>query len=259
MARDIGEVRLEIDAMFSKLEQENHYELLGVARDATSETITAQFRALAKKWHVDRFSMYDLGDDKTKLQKIFSTINNAHRTLSSAELRSSYDLELDGGPEDDSMDVVALLNAESMFVRSKNMLNQGGYKGAFDMLSEARKLDPDNIEIESYCMYAEYMLMPKSDDGKPLKTKLERAQEISKRFEVIMEKKKDADWLLTFAASVYLGLGKERTAKSMFSEALMMNKQNTEAKRQLRLLELRRGKSNDDSLLGRIKGLFGKK
>ena len=48
MARDIGEVRAEINEMFQRVDKSNHYELLGVARDASSEAITAQFRALAK-------------------------------------------------------------------------------------------------------------------------------------------------------------------------------------------------------------------
>jgi curved DNA-binding protein CbpA len=260
MARDIGEVKAEIDEMFERLDNSTNYELLGVDKDATSDTITAQFRALAKKWHVDRFSMYDLGEDKAKLQKIFSSINNAHRTLTNEESRRAYDDELNNvGDEESGVDVVALLNAESMFVRAKNMVNQGSYKGAFDILSEANKLDPENIEIEAYTLYTEYMLMPKDDGGKPLKTKLERAQNILKRFDEMLEKKNDADWVLTFAGTVNLGLGKERTAKSMFMEALMSNPQNTEAKRQLRLIDLRKGKGNDEGLLSKIKGLFGMK
>jgi curved DNA-binding protein CbpA len=260
MARDIDEVRAEIDEMFRRVDQSNYYELLGVARDASAEAITAQFRALAKKWHVDRFSMYDLGEDKQKLQKIFSSINNAHKILINEATRADYDAELDGTSKDDGVDVVALLNAESMFMRAKNMVNQGGYKGAMDMLLEAQKLDPNNVEIEAYSMYAEYMLMPKGSDGKPIKARLDRAQQIAKRFDEILDKKKDADWVLTFAGTVQLGLGKERIAQSMFTEALMLNPNNTEARRQKRLLELRRNKSGDEGLLAKIKGLFsGKK
>ena len=260
MPRDIHEVRASIVEMFARVERGDYYEILGVPQDAPPEAITPAYRELAKTWHVDRYSMFDLGEDKAKLLKIFAEINNANRTLSDAARRAEYDASRGGGAgaAASAQEVAALINADNYFLRGKNFLKQGSYKGAYEQLQEAKKLNPDDEDIEAYLLYTEYLLIPKNPEGKPVAT--QRANEIyAKLSEQLQARGGEVDWLMVFVATVGLGVGKDRQARSMLREVLLISPNNFDAQRQLRLLEMRKDRADSGGLMGKLKGLLGKK
>ncbi len=255
MSHDEAQMRKEIEQMYAKIQEANYYEILGMKRDAfDSSEVGGKFRQLAKKWHVDRFSGQELGEDRQKVQQIFAAINEAHRTLSHDQKREEYDAELDAG---DAADVVTILESENMFLRGKNILSSGGYKGAHDIFKQAHELNPEDSKIYIYMLYTEYLMSPKGKDGKPLK--ITRANEIyDELLEFEKEEYEDADWLLVFIGIVALGLGKERKARRLFREALMINSKNRDAKRQMRLLDMRREREDNkgffEKLLDKFRG-----
>ncbi|KAI6221333.1 J domain-containing protein [Aphelenchoides fujianensis] len=63
----------------------NHYEVLGVARTATSEEIQAAYRQLSRRHHPDRNG----GSEESNRQ--FARISAAYAVLSDARLREQYD------------------------------------------------------------------------------------------------------------------------------------------------------------------------
>lgn len=250
MSKDFQAVRQEILAMHQRIKEENHYELLGVPKEADAALISSRFRELAKKWHVDRFSQHDLGAEKAKVQEIFAALNTAHKTLTDNEKRAEYDFEIDEGP-----DIGTILEAESQFRRAKNMLQQGSYKGAHEGFKQAYELKSDEREYQAYYLYTEYLLIAKDDEGRV--TSKKRTKEIFDELDAINTELSEKDWLLTFLGVVSLGLGQDRQAESLFSEALMANSQNHEAKRQLRLIRSRRKKGQSQGFFAKLFG--GKK
>lgn len=249
MARDLQEVQQEIVEMHDRLQHENYYELLGLERDADAARVSARFRELARVWHIDRFSNFDLGADRQKVQDIFSTLNAAHRTLTNADQRAEYDHEISDGPS-----INEILEAESSFRRGKNMLSSGSYKGAHEAFKQACELKDDEPEYRAHYLYTEYLLEPKDDVG--LVKSKKRTREIFAELDDINTELPEKDWLLTFLGTVSLGLGKNHEAEGLFQEALMTNSQNTQAKRQLRLLRSRRRRKSKGK--GFFARLFGK-
>ena len=67
---------------------DNHYQTLGIARDASADQIKKAYRKLARKYHPD---VSKEADAEARMQ----AINVAYDTLSDAEKKKQYDFELD--------------------------------------------------------------------------------------------------------------------------------------------------------------------
>ena len=249
MAKDLHEVRNEILQMHRRVQEESYYELLGVDPEADQALVGARFRELARTWHIDRFSNYDLGPDKAKIQEIFSVLNSAHRTLSNPDKRAEYDLSIDDGP-----DIASLLEAESHFRTGKNRMHTGSFRGAFEAFKLACELKDDEDEYRAHLLFVEYMLIDKDEDGRVKNRK--RTREIFDELDAINTKLQEKHWLLTFLGTVSMGLGDDRQAEGLFQEALLANSQDTDAKRMIRLLRTRRKRGR--AKIGFFARLFGK-
>ena len=66
-------------------EKRDYYEVLGVARDASTQDIKKAYRALARKYHPD------VNPDNKEAEEKFKEINEAHEVLSNSEKRAKYD------------------------------------------------------------------------------------------------------------------------------------------------------------------------
>ena len=67
------------------------YDVLGVARDATTDEVRAAFKRAALRWHPDRHSGGD--DEARELAELnFKRINRAHAILADAGRRRQFDL-----------------------------------------------------------------------------------------------------------------------------------------------------------------------
>ena len=70
---------------------ESPYDVLGVARDATTDEVRAAFKRAALRWHPDRHSGGD--DEARELAELnFKRINRAHAILADAGRRRQFDL-----------------------------------------------------------------------------------------------------------------------------------------------------------------------
>lgn len=239
MAEDIQAVKEKITTMHAGLKETSYYEVLGVKQslDQTlmNAEVTNRFRELAREWHVDKYSGYDLADEEREmLQEIFSFINTAKQVLSDPDKRASYDMELAG----ESVDVGAIFNAENAFRRGQTMLDAGSYKGAHEQFKIACQEQPDEQEYQAHLLYTEFALLPKKPDGSPQDMK--RAKEIYDALDDLVAQLPDRDWLLCFLGIVAKGIGRTREANVLFTEALQHNPRNVMAQRQQRLVKMRK-------------------
>ncbi len=80
-----------------RLSQQNHFEVLGVDRNATAQEIKKAYFTLAKRYHPDRHFGPPLNEMKSELEALFNAIHEAHETLASPDRREQYDRELAAG------------------------------------------------------------------------------------------------------------------------------------------------------------------
>ena len=76
----------------------DHYQLLGVARDAERKEIRTAYFSLSKRYHPDLFYGSELGSFRPKLDDIFKALNGASQSLSSKQKRAKYDKGLSRKP-----------------------------------------------------------------------------------------------------------------------------------------------------------------
>lgn len=149
-------------------------------------------------------------------------------------------------------------DARTLVLRGKTTLERGDNKAALELFEKARALDPENSELVPYLLYCEYQLIPKGKDGAP--TDLAQAQAIFKEFqrEYAREQNEENAALMVFYGVASLGLGNQKKAKRLFKEAVRLEPRNTLAQRQLRLLEMREGKSSSRGFFSQFLEKFSK-
>jgi curved DNA-binding protein CbpA len=87
--------RKRILDLFYRLEDLDHYTLLGITRDADKKAVKRAYFELAAHMHPDRYFGKKLGTFKPKMEVLFTRITEAHDTLTVTELRTEYDAYID--------------------------------------------------------------------------------------------------------------------------------------------------------------------
>ncbi|MCA9561306.1 MAG: J domain-containing protein, partial [Myxococcales bacterium] len=149
----------------------NHYDVLGVARDADDKAIRAAFRQKARDYHGDRFARFKLSpEDAAVVQKVFIAVNRAHETLTDPAQRKEHDVKLEmearGQKVDPSGDprahIEQALKAEKLVRNGVNLLRAGKAQAALERFDEALMITPDDLIATSGRAYAEVLVARQS-------------------------------------------------------------------------------------------------
>jgi DnaJ-class molecular chaperone len=105
----------------------NHYETLGLTREATPEDIKRAYRSLSLKWHPDR-------NPSPEARAKFQEISSANEILSDDARRQQYNMELDGGPVPGPGSGMSEMDINNIF----NMMFQGAGMPPFGGMGEMR-------------------------------------------------------------------------------------------------------------------------
>ncbi|MEM7138621.1 MAG: DnaJ domain-containing protein [Myxococcota bacterium] len=83
-----------VDA-YRRADKLNHYERLGVTRDADRTAIRKAYFALSKKFHPDAYYGKNLGDFQRKMEVVFRKITESYEAIGRVQKREAYDRYLD--------------------------------------------------------------------------------------------------------------------------------------------------------------------
>ncbi|MBX3189377.1 MAG: DnaJ domain-containing protein [Labilithrix sp.] len=89
------EQRKRVLDLYYRLDDLDHYTLLGLNREADKKTVKRSYFELAALMHPDRYFKKQLGSFKPKMEALFGRITEAHDTLVDASRRQEYDGYLD--------------------------------------------------------------------------------------------------------------------------------------------------------------------
>lgn len=231
-----------------KQKGQNHFEVLGVAEDASPDDVRKAFMALAKTFHPDK-----VGRRSPELVeiagKVFARISEAHDALASPEKRQLYlaQLKRSRTAQADRQEVSRILTAEQQFQRAEEAMRRRDWNASLEALKWALELDSN--EGEFYALRGWVLFLQQQDQGgrnpEPALEQIKKAIALSPQ---------------SPAAYYYLALirkacGDQAEAEKMFRKTIELRPDHVEANRELRLIQMRRAKG-DETVSGR---LFGRK
>lgn len=198
-------LRAEIAELHASLRDRNHYELLGLARDAEPGAIRRAYVAAAKRFHPDAVARAGLADLRSAAEAVFARIAEAHEVLGDPARRRDYDAVLDGGAED--LDTARLVQAESLYRKAEILLRAGNFAGALEFLRPCVALWPEDATYQSALGWSLYKKAP--SDPKAAREHLEKA--------IVLDAE---DAIAHFRLGMVLrALGEEENAATMLAKA----------------------------------------
>jgi hypothetical protein len=89
-----GDQKKAIFGLHSKLPRITHYELLGIARNASADAVKDAYLAMSRRYHPDAFFRRDIGGYAARISDIFRALKHAYSVLGTAAARKEYDATL---------------------------------------------------------------------------------------------------------------------------------------------------------------------
>jgi curved DNA-binding protein CbpA len=243
---DVDQVA-DVEALFARLLlAKDHYEVLDVARLATSDEIKNAYHALARRFHPDRFHQSD-AQLRTRVESAFARIAQAYETLSDQPLRADYDARrttkpaAKGGQKSataakgpnsakQSAPGADANRAETSFQHGLEALKRNRPDEAIRFLAEAAMLAPREARYRAHYGHA---LIRQSNTRRIAETELQAALSIEPEntsYRVML-------------AELYKQLGLQRRAEGELERALAADPKNEAARALLLSLKSKSQKS----------------
>jgi tetratricopeptide (TPR) repeat protein len=264
----------EVAKRVGQIENENYFDMLGIARDAPSSAVQSAYFNLVKKWHPDRVPK-ELAALRPHVELIFRHLTRAQETLSDDAKRGPYlaSVQDGGGTPAAERKLAQIVQAAMEFRKVEILLKRRELDEALKLVEECLATHDEDPDYHAAHGWILFQRAP-SDVG-PALTALDRAIALAPKH----------DRAFYYKGMVLDRAGRGRDAAECFRKAAELNPKNIEAVRMVRLAEMRgdtgdatKGKAKDkpkdrekeptgktklpeaggskDSLLGKI---FGRK
>ncbi|NLH48449.1 MAG: DnaJ domain-containing protein [Myxococcales bacterium] len=224
-----------------EMEKSTYFEMLGVSKQATGETIRRRYFELAKQYHPDLYKNTHLLDTA---EKIFVLINEAYETLSSEQKRANYENNLKLlENQKQQIELERKVAEERMVQKAKSFLQAGNWNSAGELLEEMIRDGKDNNPIIlPYYAWALFNRDYRDNPGilakveKLLQTAVERDARLAESYLV---------W-----GRINRRMNKLARAKAYYDKALELEPDHIEALREIRLLTQRYNEDSSSSGVG---------
>lgn len=129
----------------------NHYEILGVERDAAIRDIKTSYFRLAKIYHPDKFHNAENAHHLPRVENAFSLITRAYDALKDDESRKLYDFKLRRAESAGDADVEQTPQTPEDFFRNGAVaLQQENFPQAVANFSQAVNLESNNAKYHAF-------------------------------------------------------------------------------------------------------------
>jgi tetratricopeptide (TPR) repeat protein len=245
----VAELEARLRDALAAFEGASHFQVLGIADDASDDDVRQAYMALAKVFHPDKVGRRAPGLAELA-GKVFARIAEANDALGSPITREGYVAQQGAAPRNASVDQQALsriLTAEQQYRRAEDAMRRKDWEPALECLRWALELDPDEGEFHSLRGWVLFLKQQDQGGGDA-----EAAIGLLKKGIALSPQSPTGFFYL---GQIRKACGDTVEAERMFRKTIDVRPDHVEACRELRLMQLRRAKG-EDTIAGR---LFGRK
>ncbi|HET6411015.1 MAG TPA: J domain-containing protein [Anaeromyxobacter sp.] len=149
--------RSALEALVEKQKTADHFQVLGVKRDASPATVKAAYFQAAKNYHPDAVPADASSEVRKLCADVFARLSEAWAVLGEEGRRSKYLEEIESGGAAD-VDVMRILHAESLFGEATALVKSRRYDDALSKLVEATQLNSEEAEFGIWKAWCEFLL-----------------------------------------------------------------------------------------------------
>jgi tetratricopeptide (TPR) repeat protein len=230
MADDREAILKYIEAKHPMAIADQFLELLEVQADDTPEKMKESFFRLARRFHPDVLSRFDMDPrDMERGRFVFKKLSEAYNTLTDPKRRAAYTRQnvQQEAPEIHSAEE----QAEIFYHKAQLLARRGQHKEAVDFLKRALKIRGDEPR---YLLDLGWTIF--QDEKRPQRQRQEEAREY---FQQVLDKSSDSPQACYYMAMYHRVRNETHEAYEMLRDALMIDPNYTPAKRELRLIRMR--------------------
>ncbi len=145
---DVAITKTRVQSDFERMATLSHYEMLGIAKNASDAEIKKAYLVAAKRYHPDRHFEPEMSDMKEKLEALFARSHEAYETLKSPVNRAQYDRRqaAQAGATPAASPPDPKVMAVARYREGMTQMNIGNYWAADESFDWAERLDPGNGE-----------------------------------------------------------------------------------------------------------------
>jgi len=156
-------LRKEVLDLHDRLDELDHYEVLGIDADASAAAVKKAYFARAKRFHPDAVARLGLSTIRREANELFARIARAYQVLSDPKQREAY---APGGQEKKpSKEANRLAQAETLFRKGEILAKVGNFKGALDFLRPCVELWPEEADYQALLGWALYKARPSNPEA----------------------------------------------------------------------------------------------
>jgi tetratricopeptide (TPR) repeat protein len=227
-------IRASIQEMSAKLDKCTHFEILGVGQNASADEVSAAFVRAARQFHPDRLTGIGVSDLQPQAERILARVNEAVMVLQNPARRAEYVASLSVGAPQAAQNLPSLLEAENLFLKGEVFLKKGDYAKAIEAFSLAAKGNPEEPQYRAYLAWTRF------EDPRARKEAIVR--ETLKALEGVLKERPKFVRGHYWVGQLWKFLNESPKAEQAFREAAQVDPSFIEATRELRLIEMRKGK-----------------
>lgn len=238
--------RIEIEAKLTTAPSEDHFQLLGLSRDATTADVKNAYFTLAKSFHPDKLPK-ELLDLKPRVQQLFALINAAYEELSDDARRADYLITIGGPttrrgkPSANEQEMVARALDAAVAYQRAEILQKTDVPSAEIYARRALEADPSNpsyITLLAWLQAQQRPIPPALDEN----TTSPIYDDLIAQLDGVLKKEPEYERAHYYRGVMLKRSGRLEGAIRDFKRAAELNPSNIDAAREVRLYEMRKGK-----------------
>jgi len=146
-----------LEALLESQKKADHFQVLGVTRDAPPSAVKAAYFQAARNYHPDAVPTDASPEVRMLCADVFARLSEAWAVLGEEGRRAKYLQELESGGAAD-VDVMRILHAETVFGEATALVKARRYDDALSKLTEAIQLNPEEAEFGIWKAWCEFLL-----------------------------------------------------------------------------------------------------